>query len=57
MNCYWKEDLDALLALREQSIDATATINRYFSVYPGGVDKEILDAWQVVYAWMVDTGE
>lgn len=53
----YKAELDALLSLRDQSIDAAATINRYFSVYPGGVEKEVLDAWQTVYEWLMDTGE
>lgn len=57
MDNNWTEELDTLLTLRDQSIDAIATINRYFGVYPGGVNKEVLDAWHVVYEWMLDMGE
>ena len=53
----WEKDLDTLLTLRDQSIDAAATINRYFGVYPGGVDKDVMEAWQTVYDWLMDTGE
>lgn len=53
----WREELDALLTLREQSIDAAATINRYFGVYPGGAGKNVLEAWQTVYGWLMDEGE
>ena len=53
----FREELDALLTLRDQSIDAAATINRYFEVYPGGADKKVLEAWQTVYNCLMDEGE
>lgn len=57
MNALLEEELEKLLKAQEEAIKATATIKEYLDLYPGGVDKEVLDAWQVVYEWMTDTGE